>query len=49
MYTEILLAGKKQCVANSSAAPLSAEAEILRAKDRAYARPRAPLQKKTDH
>ena len=37
--TEILLAGNKQCVANSSAAPLSAEEEILRAKDRAYARP----------
>ena len=40
LNTEILFAGNKQCEANSSAAPLSAEEEILRAKDRAY----APLQ-----
>ena len=40
LNTEILFAGNKQCKANSSAVPLSAEEEILRANDRAY----APLQ-----
>ena len=47
MYTEILLAGNKQCVANSSPAPLSAEEEILRAKDRAYAPPCPPTKQQT--
>jgi len=40
LNSEILFAGNKQCEVNSSAAPLSAEEEILRAKNRAY----APLQ-----
>ena len=40
LNTEILFAGNKQCETNSSAAPLSAEKEILRAIDRAY----TPLQ-----
>ena len=45
--TEIILAGNKQCMANSSAAPLSAEEEILRAKDRAYAPPCPPTKQQT--